>query len=157
MTCTSRQLSSNQQKALLVCQTCFPDAQIVWMLALIASLNQGFSITSILAGYYNPARIPNPRNPPNPKILLRPNLLPFCTSLRRNLLPFCISFAPESSAILHLFCSQTFYHFAHLCAGIRAPPLPSPQRLASAILPHPTTPHLNNASPQPHCTTILRK
>jgi hypothetical protein len=60
--------SVHQQKALLVCQTCFPDAQIVWMLALIASLNGGFSITSILAGYYNPARIPNPPNPPNPKI-----------------------------------------------------------------------------------------
>jgi hypothetical protein len=58
----------HQQKALLVCQTCFPDAQIVWMLALIASLKQGFSITAILAGYYNPATIPNPRNPPNPKI-----------------------------------------------------------------------------------------
>jgi hypothetical protein len=58
----------HQQKALLVCQMCFPDAQIVWMLALIASLNQGFSITAILAGYYNPARIPNPPNPPNPKI-----------------------------------------------------------------------------------------
>jgi hypothetical protein len=58
----------HQQKALLVCQTCFPDAQIVWMLALIASLKQGFSITAILAGYYNPARILNPRNPPNPKI-----------------------------------------------------------------------------------------
>jgi hypothetical protein len=114
MTCTSRQLSSNQQKALLVCQTCFSDAQIVWMLALIASLNQGFSITSILAGYYNPARIPNARIPPNPKILLRPNLLPFCTSLRRNLLPFCISFAPESSAILHLFCARIFCHFAPL-------------------------------------------
>jgi hypothetical protein len=73
------------------------------MLALIASLNQGFSITAILAGYYNPARIPNPRNPPNPKILLR-----------RNLLPFCISFAPESSAILHLFCARIFCHFASL-------------------------------------------
>jgi hypothetical protein len=40
----------HQQKALLVCQMCFPDAQIVWMLALIASLNQGFSITAMLAG-----------------------------------------------------------------------------------------------------------
>jgi hypothetical protein len=29
----------HQQKALLGCQMCFPDAQIVWMLALIASLN----------------------------------------------------------------------------------------------------------------------
>jgi hypothetical protein len=38
------------------------------MLALIASLKQEFSITAILAGYYNPARIPNPRNPPNTKI-----------------------------------------------------------------------------------------
>jgi hypothetical protein len=66
----------HQQKALLVCQTCFPDTQIVWMLALIASLNQGFSITTILAGYYNPARISNPRNPRNPRNPPNPKISP---------------------------------------------------------------------------------